>query len=156
MKELPYKEGDWFAVPLEAGGFAVGHIARMTRKGAMLGYFFGPRRNSIPSKKELTDYSSRDAVAIYRFGDLHLLEKKWPIIDHTQQLDRKDWPMPVFVRTEPSVLGYPARYWQVIHSEDDPIEVVSEKQISYEEARNLPPDSLYGAGAVESALDRLL
>ena len=32
-RKLPYDEGDWAAVPLEGGGYALGLIARMDRGG---------------------------------------------------------------------------------------------------------------------------
>jgi hypothetical protein len=54
MPQANYNEGDWFAVPLREGGFAIGVIARvMPRKeGVVLGYFFGPRRNAVPTVEE--------------------------------------------------------------------------------------------------------
>lgn len=49
-KRLPYREGTWFALPLRKGGYAVGVVARMAPRGRIiLAYFFGPKRNQIPS-----------------------------------------------------------------------------------------------------------
>jgi Immunity protein 26 len=64
MPEPAYSEGDWFAIPLRGGGFATGLIARMMphREGVLLGYFFGPRRDKVPTLDELRDLSTPDAI----------------------------------------------------------------------------------------------
>jgi hypothetical protein len=48
MENIKYREGDWFAVPLRNGGFAVGLVARANPKAALLGYFFGPKTKGYP------------------------------------------------------------------------------------------------------------
>lgn len=62
MVKVNYREGDWFALPLREGGFAVGVIARANPEAALLGYFFGPRRGEVPSLGELSDLRAGDAV----------------------------------------------------------------------------------------------
>lgn len=47
MPRAKYREGDWFAVPVD-GWFAVGVVARAGRGPVLFGYFFGPRRASPP------------------------------------------------------------------------------------------------------------
>jgi len=153
MKRLFYKEGDWFALPLERGGFVVGRITRMAKTGkVLLGYFFGPRRDVIPNAKELENLLPKEAIAIYRFGDLDLYEGRWSVISNTKSWHRKEWPIPTFVRSEEPLVE---RYWLVQYSDDD-LYTPFERQISKEEAQSLDEDSLYGSGAVEIALDSKL
>jgi hypothetical protein len=40
----PCEEGDLFAVPLRDGGYGIGVVARVGRRGVLVGYFFGRRR----------------------------------------------------------------------------------------------------------------
>ena len=47
-----YEEGDWFAVPLQNGGYSLGLVARADGEGGVLGYFFGPRREQLPTKAD--------------------------------------------------------------------------------------------------------
>src|SRR5213592_3499242 len=47
-RKLPYREGDVFAVPLQDGAYGIGVVARMDREGAVLGYFFDRRYESVP------------------------------------------------------------------------------------------------------------
>ena len=75
-----YSKGDWFAVPLRSGGYATGVVARIVTKGILLGYFFGPRRVSIPPVNELVQAAAKDAVLVQRFGDLGIIQHGWPII----------------------------------------------------------------------------
>jgi hypothetical protein len=62
-----YGEGDWFAVPLDEGGFCVGVVARANRSGVLLGYFFGPKRLDVPTLAELTALKAGDAVLVGAF-----------------------------------------------------------------------------------------
>lgn len=39
MAKINDREGDWFAVPLRKGGYAVGLIAHANPDGVLLGYF---------------------------------------------------------------------------------------------------------------------
>jgi Immunity protein 26 len=71
--KVNYREGDWFAVPLRNGGFAVGVIARANPRGVSLGYFFGPPRSDVPRLDEVADLRSGDAVLVRKFGHLGIL-----------------------------------------------------------------------------------
>ncbi len=79
-KKLPYREGDWFAVPLGDGDYAVGLVARMDGKGGVLGYFFGPLHDHVPAVQEIAHLIVADALVIERFSDLNLLQGAWRII----------------------------------------------------------------------------
>ena len=148
MRKLPYGEGDWFAVPLHTTGYGVGVVARMPRGGkVLLGYFFGPRRDRPPALDEVSALRPAQAVRALRFGDLGLIEGKWPLIGRSPDWDRARWPMPTFVRTEP-IRGM---RWTARYPDDDPLgnptlERLFESPAAYER------DAISGAGAVEIVL----
>jgi len=151
--KLPYREGDWFGVPLRSRGYAVGVIARSGPSGKVLfGYFFGPRRETLPAIDELRGYAAEQAILVGQFGDLRLMNGSWPILGRLGEWERRDWPMPPMARVD-VVSG---KAWKVTYSEDDPNRAVHETACDPEEARQLPRDSLMGAGAVEIRLTNLL
>jgi hypothetical protein len=150
-KSAAYQEGDWFGVPLGIGGYAVGLIARM-KKGrgskSIFGYFFGPRREALPTVEELKELSPDDAIFLCRFGDLGLHEGSWPVIGSQPDWDRSKWPMPPFVRIQLiSGIGY-----KVIYDDGNPEKMISETKCDPSEADTHPGDGLSGAGAVEAVL----
>lgn len=150
MLAANYQEGDWFAVPLQEGGFAVGIIARTTphKDGILLGYFFGPRCDQLPKLEEFSRLSTVDAVLVERFGDLGLINGTWPILGQISGWDRSAWPTPAFGRFE-ELTG---RALKVIYDDTDPNKLICEKQIDAAELADLPKDGLSGAGAVETIL----
>jgi hypothetical protein len=154
MPQGTYSEGDWFAVPLRDGGFAVGVIARaMPRKeGVLLGYFFGPRRLVPPRLETLRSLSVADALAVGIFGDLGIISGEWPLLGRINDWDRVTWPMPAFGRFE-ELTG---RAFRVIYDDENPNMVLREEQIDSNELNGLPKDGLSGAGAIERMLTRLL
>jgi hypothetical protein len=63
-------EGDLFAVPLAAGGFAACVAARVSKGGGViLGYSFGPRRGSLPPALADAALHAHDAALVARVGD---------------------------------------------------------------------------------------
>lgn len=149
---LPYEEGTWFAVPLRTGGYGIGLIARAAKKGAvLLGYFFGPRRDAVPPLDEVSSMRPEEAICVFRFGDLGLINEEWSIIGRPSMWDRRCWPMPYFVRSD----ELSGRAWSVEYADDDPNEVVSEKLIT-SGSYDLERDAVLGAGAVELVLTKLL
>jgi len=96
MAKLPYKEGTWFAVPLRGGGYATGLVARhIPGEGKIvLAYFFGPKRQTIPSMEELEGLTPDMAIKVIRVGDLGLFEGSWPIVGDSPKWQRERWPMP--------------------------------------------------------------
>ncbi len=154
MPELTYREGDWFAVPLRGGGFAAGIIARaMPRKeGVLLGYFFGPRRDRVPTLDELNGLPPSDAALVERFGDLGILDGTWPLVGRADKWDRSAWPTPAFGRFE-ELTG---RAFKLIYDDADPNRLLREERIDPSELASMPKDGLSGSGAVEKILTRLL
>lgn len=149
--KLNYKEGTWFAVPLDGGGFASGVVARATTEGGIiLCYFFGPKRNSVPTLTEVEKLNASGAIRAWIISDLALCQNEWPIIGWSEQWKRSEWPMPAFIRREP--IG--SKAWRVYYSDTDPSSLVREEPAPYDS--NLEPDSTRGAKSVEIRLTKLL
>lgn len=152
--KLPYKEGTWFAVPLRNGGFATGIVARfISKKGGLLGYFYGPRRMTVPKLYEVINQAPSDAVIARIFGDLELIRGNWPILGQSELWKREEWPMPVFVRREP----FTNRILKIYYSDSNPKRLIKEEVVASEaEVLGLQPDGTSGAGAIEIILTKLL
>ncbi|PIT01756.1 hypothetical protein TSA1_13990 [Bradyrhizobium nitroreducens] len=150
--KLPYEEGSVFAMPLPNGGFARGVVARMPRNGkVLLGYFFGPHLEAR-GEATLDDLHPDLAVARIRFGDLGLIEGRWLILGNIPSWNRADWPFPDFVRRDP----ISRKAWLVRYVNDDPLRSVSELLSNYEDLQLLDSDGLFGAGAAEARISKLL
>ncbi|AWM01863.2 immunity 26/phosphotriesterase HocA family protein [Bradyrhizobium amphicarpaeae] len=150
--KLPYEEGSIFAMPLRNGGFARGVVARSPRGGrVLLGYFFGARLETSASAT-LDDLHPNLAVAKIRFGDLGLIEGRWLVIGKVPNWHRKDWPIPDFVRRDP----ISRKAWLVRYLNDEPLRSVSEPLSGYDDMQLLESDGLYGAGAAEAKISKLL
>lgn len=158
-KKLPYREGTWFAVPLQDGGYAAGLVARMRKRGrgaVLFGYFFGPKRDRVPACEDVESYSARQALLAAIFSDLGLFEGEWPIICHTEEWDRSKWPMPWFGRVVVGGPNGPRVGFITRYSDDDPNEVVAEERCDVDEVKDYPKDGMSGSGAIEVRLTRLL
>jgi hypothetical protein len=151
-KRPAYGEGDWFGIPLRTGGFGLGLIARASSSGILLGYFFGPRSWQQPTKDGSTGLTKEDAVLTARFGDLNLKQGEWPIIGKDTNWDRDKWPVPIFIRPE----QLSGRTYRVFYGDDELGRPAEERLILPDASIGGPPDLLYGAGAVEKTLTRLL
>jgi hypothetical protein len=150
-ERLRYKTGDWFGVPLRKGGFAVGTVVRsQPKKGILFGYFFGPKRRVLPTPDELQRLKPGDAILLARFGDLGLIQGKWPLIGPLP--GPRNWPMPPFVRRD-AITGRPHL---VIYKDDDPSRENLVSACKEEVCRGLPEDALSGYGAIEIKLTDLL
>lgn len=76
---LPYKDADWFAVPLREGrGFGAGVVARHDGRGGVIGYFFGVRFDEVPSIADIEGLRPSEALRVMRFGDLRLIKRTGP------------------------------------------------------------------------------
>ena len=135
-------------MPLRDGGYAVGLIARANPRGALLGYFFGPRRSEFPQLEAIASLRTNDAVLVGRLGHLGIVQGKWPVLGRLDGWQRRHWPTPVFVRYE-ELTG---RSFHVFYDDDDPNRVVREAQVPLGEAEQAPKDGLMGAGFAEAAL----
>lgn len=96
-----YKEGQWFAVPLQDGGFALGLLARANPKTKIaLGYFFGRKFCNLPNIEDVRTFAPSDAILIARFGDQGIIDGKWPILGSDDAFRRQDWSVPKFARID--------------------------------------------------------
>lgn len=152
MARVRYREGDWFAVPLRDGGYAVGAIARANPGGVLLGYFFGPRRPGVPGLEDVAGLEPGDAVLVRKFGHLGIVQGRWPLLGQVDGWDRREWPMPVFVRYE-ELTG---RSFRVFYADDDPNRLLREERVAPGAAEQGPKDGLMGAGFAETILSNLL
>lgn len=152
MAKSRYREGDWFAVPLRVSGYALGVVARASRRGVLLGYFFGPHFEHCPSLDEVNGLCPGDAILVGRFGHLGLQHGDWAVLGHAAEWDRAQWPTPEFLRYE-ELTG---RSLRVIYDDDDPAEMVREYQVAPGVTEQAPVDSMMGAGFVEIRLTSLL
>lgn len=152
MRKLPYSEGTWFAVPLKPFGFSVGVVARMKPNGKiLLGYFFGPRRSSVPTLAQIVDLKPHEAIAKMIVGSLGLRKARWPIIGRSESWNRSDWPMPVFIRRD--ILRPMA--WLVYYSDDNPSVQMAEEPV-HPGTAGFDDDVLSGFGAAEIKLSMKL
>jgi hypothetical protein len=155
-KRIKYSEGQWFAVPLKDGGYALGIIVRESyqTKGG-LGYFFGPRYEGIPDERETWHKQPSDAILIAWFGDLGIIWGRWPLIPSTRPFRREEWPVPKFMRIDALK---PEKGWLVEYSQEiDGISLpVRETYCNASDLVGLPEDVTYGSEALEIALTKLL
>ncbi|RSN36996.1 hypothetical protein DMC61_02675 [Amycolatopsis sp. WAC 04169] len=145
-RKLPYSTGDIFAVPLRDHGYALGVVARADGKGIVLGYFFGPRAESIEGLPEVRSFDIDSAIKVCRCGDLGLIRENWPLIGRVESWDPGQWNVPDFCRDGDIRVVY----------DGDSLEVSREERLDPRECRRLPQDGLEGAGFVELKLTRLL
>lgn len=145
-------EGDWFAVPLRDGGFAVGVLARASRVGVLFGYLFGPRFEQVPRLEVVGTISPHDAVLVGKFGHLGLRNGTWPHMGRLPHWNRVEWPMPPLIRYE----ELSGRSFKVYYDDNDPNRLLREDQIPPGVAEQAPKDGLMGAGFVETRLTSLL
>lgn len=152
MKLLPYREGTWFAVPLANGGYGVGVVTRVGPIGRIiLAYFFGQKWREVPTLEQVAHLRAGDAIRHLRTGDLGILNRRWPLIGDADPWDRKAWPMPHFIRRASTL----QRAWRVMYCDTDPGKLEREESISYD-SEGLESDSLFGYGATETLMTKLL
>lgn len=149
----PYHEGAVFVVPLRDGGFAQGVVARAAVRGKIvLGYFFGPRLDSIQDARANSRLHSGDAILIARFGDVALLRGTWEVIGEMRAWRRDEWPTVPFIRRD-ALTGAASK---IEYDDDDP---ALERDVcpadDWETAAYFP-DGMNGFGAVEIKLTNLL
>lgn len=150
-EQKSYREGSVFCVPLRSGGFSVGIVARANLEtGILLGYFWGRKHRNVPEISEV-DALPETAILKARFGDLGLTSGTWPVIGSISW-DRERWPVPQFVRRD-ALSGTPSI---VEYANDDPGEQIVLRPSDSKAVEGMPRDGLYGYGAVEITLTRLL
>jgi hypothetical protein len=149
-KKLPYREGTWFAVPLRNSGYAVGVVARMNSEGGIFGYFFGPKQDSVPCPDDVDRLRADQATWQAHFGGLGLLNGEWPIILNSLNWNRESWPLPPFINVD-RVSG---NAFKVKMSDD--LTPLTQEPCDPSLAEQYPEDGVFGYGAVEIRLTKLL
>jgi hypothetical protein len=155
-KRIKYSEGQWFAVPLHNGGFALGILARANPRAKVgLGYFFGRRFSHLPTAEDTRELVSSDAILIARFGDLGIVEGKWPLVKGGKPFHRQDWPVPKFARID---LLNSERGVLVEYESDGSwtAQPIRETPSPASDLINLPLDGMFGSVAIEAKLTHLL
>lgn len=147
-----YAEGDCFAVPLRDSGFGVVAVARKRRRGGyFFGYFFGPRRDHVPTMEELGKLEP-DAATYLKFCDNSPLEEqRWPRIGPLPGWDRTRWPIPPLSQLNP--LSSPP--WAKLIFSDDGLEYRS-VPATKEEYLQLPSYGIDFEGAAVNDLTWLI
>jgi hypothetical protein len=149
--KLPYSEGTVFVLPLRKGGFARGVVARMDGKGGILGYFYGPKYQSIGEANQIKDISPLNTIFRGIFGDPGLINGEWTIIGQIENWNREKWPMPLFIRTdELSKKAWLSEY------DENTFKCVSETKVDPIYKSRYPEDGSWGYGAIEIHLTKLL
>lgn len=148
-RKVRYRAGDWFAVPLRDTTWAAGRIARVSGP-ILLGYFFGPRRETQPTLPDIEDLPAADAAYITQCGDLGLFAGEWPLLGGHEQFDPASWPVPPF-RHVGALDGRPE-----IRRYGDDLAFLGSSRASPEEAKALPEEGTAGQGFVEIRLTQLL
>jgi hypothetical protein len=92
----PYGAGDWFAIPLRFGLFAVGRAAAVDEAGSILGYFFARFYERLPSAADILGLSPGDADIIGVCDQHGLRSGEWPVIASGSTCDPRPWTIPIF------------------------------------------------------------
>jgi hypothetical protein len=114
-------------------------------------YFFGPKRQAIPSLEEVQDLEPANAVLVLRVGDLGLFEGTWPIIGESPYWQREKWPIPLFIRKDD--LSKTARL--IEYADNDPSRELLHRKTDYR-STGYEDDGLCGSGSAEIAVTRAL
>ncbi len=155
QKRIKLNEGQWFAVPLRKGAYALGVVVRGNNKTVCLGYFFGPKYETVPGDVATWEKKPEDAVLITQFQDLGIVNGRWPLIQSTRPFSREEWPIPKFGMeiADSNGKGYLREYE---FDEAGHWNLINERVVDAKEIMDLPEDSFWGGGAVEIHLTKLL
>jgi hypothetical protein len=158
MRKNPirYSEGQWFAVPLRKGGYALGIIVRGSYKTkGGLGYFFGPSYSEVPNDEATWRKIPEEAILITRFGDLGIIDGRWPLIRSSRPFSRGEWPIPKF-GSKVSLLPNKGLIREYDHNDRGEWKLIREIPVDLKDIAGLPEDVSMGGGAVEIRLTELL
>jgi hypothetical protein len=151
---VKYDTGQWFAVPLRDGGYALGIIVRGSyRTKGGLGYFFGPKHEELPNSDDISALQPSDAVLITWFGDLGIIRGKWPLIFSNRAFRSEEWPIPLFRRDATSEKGWLVEYHHNATGYDG---IMRETLHEMKDLEGLPREADFGSGAIEIELTKVL
>jgi Immunity protein 26 len=148
--------GDLFIVMHGDRRIALGLIARGGKKACKLGFFFRIDLYDNAENKSALTLEPEQAIWVHKFGDLHVLRGKWPVIGKLKGFSREAWPMPVFMHHHD---GFNIDYIRA-YNENDIAELSgnwrSDQVPSQIDTSFVVKDGLAGAGYVEDALMEIL
>jgi hypothetical protein len=155
-EHIKYNEGQWFVVPLRKDGFIIGVIVRGSyeTKGG-LGYFFGTKYHNLPDDQAIWQLKPEDAVLVTQFGDLGIINGRWPLLHTSRPFKREDWPVPIFGRRDPLIpnIGHIVEYKE---SQSGELEVLRERIVDVKDIIGLPKDTIRMGGSIEIVLSNLI
>jgi hypothetical protein len=143
---LPYREGDWFAVPLGGETFALGRIARH-HEGIVFAYFFAPAFDHLPSLAEVDDLTASESLTQMLVSHLDLRDGAWPVLGQADDWDPSAWPLVEFERRVDEPRGGAESLYAITWDERTLNQEVSARPLDPSEAGMRPRDVLSGAGA---------
>ena len=147
------REGEWYAIPIEGGGFARGLVARTSSTDEFfLGYFFGPLIEDLPTLDSATGLRAQDAVLVVLVN--YFGERPWQLLGQLPAWDRYQWPIPAFGRYFD--FEAPKRDLRLDYVEDDLDSEPAGTWVPAEEVRQLPREGRTSTRGVETRLKRLL
>lgn len=128
----PVREGTFFLLPVQSGHYGVGLVTRAPRRGGiLLGCFFGPRRNTPPSREWLESRNTPHVVLAARFRDQALFRGDWKTLHVMETFDRHAWPIPAFHRFDGSITATPGATtitdWRIQYGDDNLIMPIDER-----------------------------
>ena len=132
----------WFAVPIFGHGYIIGRVTCVYSL-MMIGFYFGPLREDVPSLDEVKALRPKDAFTYYVCGDNGLRENgDYVVLGGHEEFDPRGWPSPEFGFTD-----HLDRAWAVRHDENlQPI-------VPFRRLRRWPrhrlPRWAYGLGGAE-------
>jgi hypothetical protein len=138
-----YREGDWFAVPLDEDAFALGRIARH-HQGIVFAYFFAPAFDHVPTLRETEGLTADHSITPMLVSHLDLRDGAWPVLGQADDWDRLAWPLVEFERR---IEGPGGGLYAIRWDEETLNEELSAHPIDASEAGLRPRDVLSGAGA---------
>jgi hypothetical protein len=98
-----FKEGDWFTVPLRRDAHAIGLVARADKRGdSFLGYYFPSAASEGDGSEPIDLLTPRDAVLVAASGSYGFRSNTWKVFASVSPLDYTKWPIPKFIRIDPS------------------------------------------------------
>lgn len=150
MKKTKIDQGQIFAIPLKDKGYGLGLIARKNDMIA-LGYFFKTVFEQLPIGKVEADLISKaNVILIGKFSCLGISNNEWPLLKSDFVFKKDNWPIPFFKGKD---LGGDD-FFSVLY--DDSLLKETRRWISKNEAENLFEHGLYGYGALEIKLSRII
>lgn len=134
-KQIVYKAGDLFAVPLRRGGFGVALVTHIKQGGgvgvgsvAVCG--FDHLYDAVPDMQSLQSLSILDAIHFMTCGDKAMTTGRWPRFGTMSGFVQTEWPLPVSKSTDNRILVYVDEQ-ALVDKNFVPEKIKSESELNY-------------------------